>query len=49
MTSKVKDTGYGIPENQLSKLFKFFGKLTDHNNINQNGMGLGLSITKMIL
>jgi K+-sensing histidine kinase KdpD len=30
-------------------LFKFFGKLSDPNKINKSGMGLGLTITKMIV
>ena len=30
-------------------LFKFFGKLQKSNDINQGGMGLGLTISKMIV
>ena len=49
MTTKIKDTGVGIPEKELDKLFKFFGKILHHEKINENGMGLGLSISKMII
>jgi K+-sensing histidine kinase KdpD len=30
-------------------LFKFFGKLSDPKKINKNGMGLGLTICKLIV
>jgi signal transduction histidine kinase len=33
----------------LNKLFKFFGKLQTNNGMNKGGMGLGLSISKMIV
>ena len=39
----------GIKEDELSKLFQFFGKLQSTNNINKGGMGLGLTISKMIV
>ena len=45
----VTDTGIGIKERDLTKLFKFFGKLQSSKNINKGGMGLGLTISKMIL
>ena len=33
----------------LQKLFKFFGCITKSKNVNKGGMGLGLTISKMIL
>ncbi len=46
---KVIDTGTGIREEDKGKLFQFFGKLQETNNINQSGMGLGLTISKLII
>ena len=31
------------------KLFKLFGYLEEHSNLNTQGVGLGLYITKMIV
>jgi two-component system sensor histidine kinase/response regulator len=45
---QVEDSGIGIKQEDLSKLFKLFGKLKVHNNINQNGVGLGLTISQKI-
>jgi signal transduction histidine kinase len=45
----VQDTGIGIKNDDLNKLFKFFGKLTTSSKINRGGMGLGLTISKMIV
>eukprot|EP00347_Sterkiella_histriomuscorum_P005547 403356194 len=45
----VKDTGIGIPQDQMSKLFSYFGKLSQGNSMNKGGLGLGLSISKMIV
>ncbi|TNV84570.1 hypothetical protein FGO68_gene14236 [Halteria grandinella] len=46
---KIKDTGVGIHKEDLNKLFKFFGTLASTKNINKGGMGLGLTISKMII
>jgi signal transduction histidine kinase len=43
------DTGVGISTEDLDKLFKFFGKISKTKEINKGGMGLGLTISKMIL
>ena len=43
------DTGIGIQPNDLAKLFKFFGCITKSKDINRGGMGLGLTISKMII
>ena len=45
----VADTGVGIQQQDLSKLFKFFGKIGHTKKINRGGMGFGLTISKMIL
>lgn len=49
LISTVADTGIGIQEADLNKLFRFFGKVTKSKDINRGGMGLGLTISKMIL
>ena len=49
LTTDVEDSGIGISRDDLEKLFKFFGTLTKSRDINRGGMGLGLTISKMIL
>lgn len=49
MKVEVKDTGVGIGKEDIDKLFKFFGKISKTKEINKGGMGLGLTISKMIL
>lgn len=46
---KVQDTGVGIKEEDLPKLFKIFGKIQETKDINPNGIGLGLAICNKIL
>ena len=50
--SKVKvsitDTGKGIKKKDQDKIFKIFGNVIGKNEINTNGIGLGLVISKMI-
>ena len=45
---QVIDTGIGIKENDLGKLFKLFGFLGTTKELNTKGIGLGLHISKMI-
>lgn len=45
----VEDTGIGISSSEISKLFKYFGKLNDPHNLNKKGTGLGLNISKKIV
>lgn len=45
----VRDTGVGIKEENLQKLFKLFGFLEATKELNTNGIGLGLHICKMIV
>mmetsp|Transcript_24122 Transcript_24122/g.37042 ORF Transcript_24122/g.37042 Transcript_24122/m.37042 type:complete len:100 (+) Transcript_24122:2170-2469(+) len=44
----VKDHGIGISQEDQSKLFKLFGRLDSSLELNTNGIGLGLHISKMI-
>ena len=45
----IIDTGLGIKEEDKSKLFKLFGFVQDANNMNTNGIGLGLVISEQIV
>ena len=49
LSCDVEDSGLGIKKNDLDKLFRFFGCLTKTRDINRGGMGLGLTISKMII
>ena len=45
----VKDSGQGISDEGIKKLFLDFSKLDDKQNNNLRGTGLGLSICKRIV
>ncbi|OGM08770.1 hypothetical protein A2Z67_01835 [Candidatus Woesebacteria bacterium RBG_13_36_22] len=45
----VKDTGIGIPPNELPKLFSKFHRVQDKKTESARGTGLGLWITKQIV
>ncbi len=45
----VKDHGQGIPENEISLLFKPFSKVSVRSTAGENSTGLGLSIVKSIV
>jgi signal transduction histidine kinase len=45
----VSDTGIGIAPEDIQKLLLFFGKLELSKKINKGGMGLGLTISRMII
>jgi len=46
---RVQDTGIGISESNLDKLFKLFGKLEQKDSsINPEGIGLGLAISNKL-
>jgi signal transduction histidine kinase/ActR/RegA family two-component response regulator len=49
LTIRVKDTGIGISVSDQSKIFRLFGKLEGHEQINPQGCGLGLSISNYIV
>ncbi|MBX3080550.1 MAG: GAF domain-containing protein [Anaerolineae bacterium] len=43
---QVIDTGIGIPQDQLEKIFDMFHQVEDHLTRSYNGMGLGLAIAR---
>lgn len=45
----VKDTGIGIKEEDMSKLFSKFDRIEEKRNRNIEGTGLGMSITQRLL
>ncbi len=49
LTISVKDTGIGIREEDMEKLFSAFDRLDQVRNKAVKGTGLGLSITKQLL
>ena len=46
---EVKDTGIGIPQDQLEKIFDRFYKVSDRSTQDYRGSGLGLSIAKGLI
>ena len=49
VTFKVSDTGYGIKENDIPKLFSEYRQLDEKASRSTEGTGLGLSITKNLV
>lgn len=49
MQLSIIDSGIGISEEGLKKLFIDFGKLDENSKRNASGTGLGLSICKNII
>ena len=49
LKTEVKDTGIGIKPEDMVKLFRFFGTISKSKDINRGGMGLGLTISKLIV
>jgi signal transduction histidine kinase len=45
----VQDTGVGIPQDQLDRVFEEFHQVEDHMTRRHGGMGLGLSIAKALV
>lgn len=46
---QISDTGYGIPEEDLSEIFTRFYRVKDKNTREIHGTGLGLAIVKSII
>ena len=46
---EVKDSGIGIKKNDQKNLFKLFGFLDSTKELNTQGIGLGLHISKLIV
>ncbi|MBZ0304644.1 MAG: HAMP domain-containing histidine kinase, partial [Anaerolineae bacterium] len=46
---EVKDTGYGIPEDQLNKVWERFERIRDERTKHISGTGLGLTIAKTMV
>ena len=42
----VIDTGVGIPQEKLTQLFTPFNKILNNRDLNKEGVGLGLTISK---
>ena len=49
LVTSIEDTGIGMSEGDLRNLFQFFGMIDQSKGINRGGMGLGLTISKMIV
>jgi len=49
LSIKVSDTGFGIPEEDISKVFTRFHRVKDQNTRTIHGTGLGLAIVKSIV
>lgn len=49
LTVKVKDTGIGIKQEDISKLFVAFERIEESRNRNIEGTGLGMNITNSLL
>ena len=48
LVTAVEDTGIGIKEEDMPKLFKIFSKVSSSSELNPTGTGLGLSICKKL-
>jgi len=46
---EISDTGIGIPEGELPKIFDEFYRASNAKNIEKDGTGLGLAIARQIV
>lgn len=46
---QVEDTGIGIKEEDMGKLYQLYGFMESSKKLNTKGIGLGLFITKKII
>ena len=49
LVMKVTDTGQGIPQEQLHRIFDMYYKAPDLNGTNAIGSGIGLAVTKALV
>ena len=49
MNISVADTGVGIPEEDLGRVFERFRRAGNAADINEEGLGLGLPVAKAIV
>jgi signal transduction histidine kinase len=45
----VADTGYGIPAEQLTKIFDLFSRVPEHRRRADSGFGIGLALARRLL
>ena len=46
---EIVDTGIGIPEEEVAKVFDEFYRASNAREVEQDGTGLGLSLVKQIV
>lgn len=46
---RIKDTGLGIPQEMISKIFDIFGQIATPDQQAQGGLGIGLSVVKKLV
>jgi len=49
ITTRIRDTGVGIPKDDLDKVFDKFYQVSKSREVKSRGSGLGLSITKSLI
>ncbi|MDR3548981.1 MAG: HAMP domain-containing sensor histidine kinase [Candidatus Pacebacteria bacterium] len=48
LVTSVEDSGIGIKEEDMPRLFRIFGKIRESSELNPTGVGLGLTICKKL-
>ena len=49
ITTRIKDTGVGIPKDELNKVFDKFYQISKPPDAKSKGTGLGLAISKSLI